>query len=149
MNEKETRIPADDAGLPENTYYVGDLVGLRAVDEADELVGTVVNVLMTKQQCLEIAAGLTPEELAELEEERRKAKAGADAAMKEYERIIKEKPGAVPNVEKALRSKRRKLDAAIPKAKTFLVPFVNAYVGDVEPDRGLIHLRNATDLMEL
>ena len=138
-----------EGALPKDTYYVGDLVGLRAVDEAGGLVGTVVSVLMTKQQCLEIAAGLEPDGLAELEEKRRAAKADADVAMKEYERKINEKPGAVPNVEKALKSKRRKLDAAIPKIPTFLVPFVDAYVGDVDPENGLICLRNVNGLMEL
>ena len=133
----------------DETYYVRDLVGLRAVDETGAFVGTVVSVLMTKQQCLEIALGMTAEELTELERVRAERTAEAEARIREFERKIAEKPGSVPNPEKAVKARRKKLEAAIPKAKTFLVPFVDAYVPSVDPENGTLTLADVKDLMEL
>ena len=135
--------------MNENTYYVGDLVGLRALDETGAFVGTVTGVLMTKQQCLEIAVGLTPDDLAELEQKRLEAKTRADDLFRAYERKVRENPGSVPNPEKALKAKKKKLYAEIPKAKTFLVPFVGAYVGAVEPESGTIRLTDVNGLMDI
>jgi|GEM_PF-4856780 len=149
MNERRNGKPEADGTLPEGTYYVRDLVGLRAFDETGAFVGTVVGVLLTKQQCLEIASGKTPEELEELEKIRAEALAEADRTIRAFERKIRENPGSVPNPEKALKSRRKKLEAAIPKAETFLVPFVSAYVGDADPVQGTIALRNVGGLMNL
>ncbi len=148
MDEKESLVSGKKTALPKDTFYVGDLVGLRAVDETGAFVGTVMNVLMTKQQCLEIAVGKTAEELAELERVRREALAETEAHMREFDRKLKENPGAVPNAAKARKAERRKFDRS-PKIRTFLVPFVGAYVGDVEPENGVLHLKNVNGLMEI
>ena len=131
-----------------NTYYVGDLVGLKAIDETGAFLGTVTGVLMTKQQCLEIAAGKTAEELAEYERIRAEQKKATDAHMREFERRIRENPGTVPNPAKAIKAERRKFDKT-PKIKTFLVPFVSAYVSDVDLENGFLRLVNAEGLMDL
>jgi ribosomal 30S subunit maturation factor RimM len=148
MNEKKTRVPGTEP-LPDGTYYVGDLIGLRALDETGAFVGTVTGVLMTKQQCLEIAAGMTPDDLAELERKRVEAQAEADEKIREFERKIRENPGSVPNPEKALRAKKKKWNAAVPKPKTFLVPFVSAYVREVEPENGTLRLTDVNGLMDI
>ncbi len=51
--EQDLLIPREDApSLPEDTFYVKDLIGLSVLDENDQKIGTLINIIKNSAQDL-------------------------------------------------------------------------------------------------
>ncbi|MBO4410969.1 MAG: 16S rRNA processing protein RimM [Lachnospiraceae bacterium] len=140
--KKQVAVRWDDAPeLPEDTYYIRDLIGMAVVDENGTFLGTVVNVILGRHECYEIARGKTLEELKEIEQEQQeRAKENAEH-MAEFSRKAYAKPGGMLTASKEIKEEKQKLTLG-ENVEKFVIPIHKKYVERTDVKGKTLYVKN-------
>ena len=132
---------SDAPELPDDTFYIRDLIGMAVVDETGSFVGTVVNVILGGHNCYEVARGKTLEELKAIEAEQQ-AKAQENAEyLAEYSRKAYAKPGGFLTASKEIKEEKRKLTLG-ENVEKFVIPIHKTYVERTDVKGKTLYVKN-------